>query len=711
MKKFTRILALVAGVSIMLLSGCNSAVSDAVVDDANKKTETDRQITFNITSNSNLINFSENASEPRSIGRTIIPTAYTCSDLWFYYTYKNITSGGDESTATAIEVTGTDKTGTVVINLDAAQYEFKMYAVKKGEAETEAPATMDTSKTVLQGSASADIRTSDNVNFFLTAEGINNTGTVALKLYTKGWELPSGYDVKADLTYTKADATHEIDSTVNNTTVTYPNATFKAAISTETAVNYKPKDESSNPIPIAPGTYNFTVYYEDTVNSNEYVWSDRIIILPGQETAVTIGLPNVIGTIPTKPASLNVTYIDPDNSSTGYYTAQFNWADSSNNEKFFELQVLEFKANEDSTIAQTDTDTNWNNLYTTKSALVMSNIIYGTSTAEVAGVTGDDTADYKVFYGQPESGYIAGALTKNNTVAIMYLSLGSRYVARIRAVNAGGASQWTYAGTSTATTANNSTGLLTANAFTSSTINRYRVTYELAGGSFVDDTDNPLTNQPTTVYYYCQNSTAGNSIMRPNGSGSFEGITNPLIKYNNKIWSSWKSEFDNIGASNASGAYHAVADAPLPYKGCGNITLTASYATVGSVTLFDDNSYKIGAITSSITASDAFTTDDSGISIVQTVAENAGTALTWEIAFPRAKAYENIKIQIVATDKSRSYMLENPTYDDGRTKATFTIPYATYGEGIYNAKILAYTKVKPNDPYQKTIVLNITQSN
>jgi len=717
MKKITRLLALAAGISILLLSGCNSAVSDAIVDDADKKTETDRQITFNVTSNSNLINFSENASESRSMGRTIIPTAYTCNDLWFYYTYKNITSGGTESTAAAITVTGTDKTGTVVINLDAAQYEFKMFAVKKGDSEPEAPSTMQAANVVLQGSASADIRTSDNVNFFLTAEGLTNTGTVNLSLYTNGWTLPSGYTVKADLTYTKATGTKKIDDQVENTEVTYTTAEFQAANAAASKIAYKPMN-ASNQTAIEPGTYNFTVYYTDTISSKEYVWSDRIIILPAQETAVTIGLPNVIGAIPTKPASLKVTYVDPEYASSGFYTAQFNWEDSSNNEKFFELQVVEFLADDDTTIEQKDTDANWSTLYTAKTAKVMSNIIYGTSTDEVAGVTKDDTADYKVFYGQPDAGYIAGALTKNNTVARMYLSLGSRYVARIRAVNAGGASDWAYATLTDAATVDATSGRIAASAFTSTTINRYRMTYELAGGSFVDSTGVVLNPQPTNVYYYSQTYTgtpavlAGNAVMRPNGTGTYESITAPKIQNGAKQWSAWKSEFDSNGAplaADKNGFYHLVTDAPANYKGCGNITFTANYATIGTVTIFDDNSYKIGGITSSINGATDFVTDTDGIGITQNVAENTATALTWEITFPKAKAYESIKINIISTDGSKRYSLENPTYDSTREKATFTIPVSTYGEGIYLAQILAYTKVKPKDPYQKTIVLNITQ--
>ncbi len=722
MKKFTRLVASATALLLLLLVGCNNAVSNAIVDFADRSIAADRLITFSLSSNSNLMNF-DTPIQQKGNSRTIMPTAYICSDLKFFYSYKK---QGESTHSTPVEIdvfaNASGKDGQVIINLEAAQYEFIMYALNSSET------SFDANKVLLKATASADIRTTDTVNFFMTADESKVPGHVSLKLYTNGWTISDAYDVKADLRYTKTTTIetteHKIDTKILNTEVLLfhkdTDSEKDITLLTNTApenANYAPKTTEApvTDLDILPGTYNFTVYVIDKNNTkNTFVWSDRIVVLPGKTTEKTLGIPNIIGVTPTKPSSLTATYTDPDNTYTGYYQTQFTWGDASNNEQFFELQVVEFNGNDSSIVQPAANETQnadevWDDLLSTNSAKIQSNIIYGTQTSEVTWVTSVPNAEYKLFYGHPENGYCAGAVTKNNTSATMYLLLGSRYIARIRAINAAGASEWTYATLDTASTGK----------FPSTTINRYRLTYALLNGSFYkpESTSTLEDPQPTTVFYHSQ-SASGIPIIQPNGKNTAaDGETpvyNQLLKYNDKIWSTWRAEYHADGSSSDSGTLQGyynsanLTDAPAPYTGCANIALTACYETVGSITLFDDNDYAIGTIT--CTNKEFSITNQEALEMKVSLTTDASTeTLIWSIAYPRAKAYESVSIQIVSTDGKKAFYLQNPTYNAERSAATFTIPYKTYGEGIYNAMILAYSKVKPKDPYQKTIVLNITQ--
>ena len=778
MKKFAKFTALAVGLASMLFMACSNISEEAIVTTSAVSSDNYKTLKIDVTSNSNLLDFSD-TTEQGEAGRTILPVAQTCDALWFYLCSKNNTAGDDAfSKPVAVTVTAkssdtTGRTGEVIINLTKADYDFKLYAVPRAgttEATSYSSETDCANVAVLVGYANADIRNDDTVSFYLTSEGLTRTGSVALKLYTKGWEVSqfTGYTASAKMTYTKKTALQSGTAKEGDTVA---------------GSEVPPKDtapESANySATVAPGTYNFEVSFSN--GTKTYTWSDRIIVLPGQATEKEIGLPLVIEQPPLAPTYFNAAYIDPELTTTEYYNVEFVWdmqgkktadADATDidNEEKFELQLMSIPASiADSVVTtytsvitdSTKTDANrkqaWSTLKDSATAAAAGGktVIWSTVDGKTKAET-DDTADTttKVFYGNLDT-YVAGSLQKNNQYAIFKLPLGSRYVARIRAVNAAGASAWVYAdiandikGEGGSLTGDNLRdasaieGTKDAYGFTSATINRYRVKYDIAGGTFTATT--PLAANLKTVYYYCQvfgtetkdsngkvtAVTGGIEIMKPTGAAEYDddgnvtthndfNITNskgvngttddkvedPKLVLGEKMWTNWLKD---------NSAYNEVNVAPFNYIGCKNLTLVANFATIGTVTIFDDNNYAIVNVTSTSTKeggtapiSNDATGDVKAVVYTITASQSKDVGLVWTVTYPADVVYDNVTLVVKSTDGKREYNIGDIQTDSTGAVHTFTIKISEFVKGIYNAKISAWSPVKPNDPYTANISLKI----
>lgn len=717
MKKITRLTALIAGLFMLVFSGCETYLNNVYYTETNTQTAKPSELSIYVTSDSDLVDFSTPA--PVDGARTIIPTAYQAGNLWFYLSYKNITNNATSFTTPELVTVEADDSdsqkGKVTINLTAAQYEFKLYAVKKTETEISGNATQPASNptlpdnAVLMGTASADLRTYHEVNFFLISDGLTGTGEVNLELYPDGWTVPAGYTVSAEMQYTKKTGTNKKGDTVSNS-ATDASWNLNSATSTNPQTYVKTA---------SPGTYNFIISFTNTKDSKTFEWSDRVVVIPGGKTAARIPIPNVIEQKPTKPATLKAGFIDTDNENSLYYTGAFVWEDSSYNEKYFELQLVEVPSGVDSGYAQPTTDTDWTTLVNTatNASNKGENIIYG---VKAQAKNGTDP-EYKIFYGQTNNGYVDGSLLRNETFAKLTLTLGMRYIARIRAVNDQGESDWTYATLTEDLTTSQLGGGTAAKKFTSSSINRYKVTYAANGGSFYDVTTGNTTTAPDLIYYYSQEDTAGNPIMDATGKQEFDAtksdknttVTKPLLKFGNKKWTNWLSPIGADGkpvsAVNGVQTYNAVGAVPANYKGCSNLNLIANYATIGAITIFDDNKYAIGTIESTPAFPTAMQTDQTALAL--TIAQDSTTPnIIWKVNYPTGVQYKKVELIIESTTKNSGRYYTVPADTSTAGIATFTIPYKTYESGLYAAKIYAYTNVRPQDPYQKTIILNITQT-
>ena len=255
MKRFAKMTALAVSLVTLLFSACTNISSDDagyVSSDTSSGNSESRQLTLNVSSNSNLVDFSSNSTsyDTTSGSRTILPTAQQVGNLWFYLCAKNNTSGANSFAApVAVTVIPTDdsgaedatattsRTGHVVISLTKADYDFELFAVPKATGATAAPTYSSESDVkavaVLVGYANADIRNDDAVDFYLNSEGLTTVGNVSLKLYTDGWSLSTApydsYTPSAKITFTKAG---RINTTDYAEGATYP-STLKPASADE----------------------------------------------------------------------------------------------------------------------------------------------------------------------------------------------------------------------------------------------------------------------------------------------------------------------------------------------------------------------------------------------------------------------------------------------------------------------------------------------
>lgn len=239
----------------------------------------------------------------------------------------------------------------------------------------------------------------------------------------------------------------------------------------------------------------------------------------------------------------------------GWYTTAFEWVRGSKNENNFEIEVLEF--NDAATVTPPTSDDEWTTALTTAG----SSEPYGSKFSSAAN-------------------YESGSLLSGNTKAQLRLELGKRYFARIRAVNDAGESDWTLVDLATAPAEPTGT-----KAFTGNTINRYRLTYFMNGGTYFDNETaaEAGTGGSTTdkVSYYCEDSATGIEITKADGT--------PIIKKNTYTWSYWSKDATSEDASR----YNEPGAAPENYKGYKNLGLYAMFTTDASVAIFDKKSLEI----------------------------------------------------------------------------------------------------------------------
>ncbi len=583
---------------------------------------------------------SESGSE-----RTIISDSYTFDDSLDFYLYGESDDGAKiNPTKVTINADDSDNTvGKVTISAESANWNFTLAAVQSDSTVTKKSEMM--AEAVLIGYSSVDMTNGDTVKFTLSTDGLTKKSTVAMKIYTDGWDFTDA--AYADYTVTagiyKIFGGEDIGSTET-----------KIASLTNTApsdANYKLTDE------VAPGTYLFKVTF--TKDSKTYVWSDYIKILPGKTMEESVGIPNVIGVAPSAPTGFVAAYIDgsEDTVATGYYTTELAWTRGSYNEKSYELDILEL----DSDTALPTSDTDWATAVTT-----------GTLTSY----------DQKSFV--ESEFYVSGALTGGNKNVQLKLALGKRYAARIRAVNHVGNSDYAYV-TVGGTTTNGT-------AFTSTVINRYRITYVTQGGSY---TENGTAVTFKSVYYSSENTTDGYTILKFDTEAA-------LLSRDGYNWTRWDS--------NTTGTEYT----DTAYKGYENLTLYAKYTTdtEADVTIKDVKAYDIKGTWITIAGT--------------TLGESEKTAtITKEYKDEEANTFNDVTFTFKPVDDasvitgdfafdtvlfefkrgSRVYHSETKS-NVGLSGVTFTLPMADVPAEICTANFIAYKGSSIEVSYPVTVTVN-----
>ena len=641
MKNRKSIFAFFAICAAMIFASCSN------LTDANVSSSSEDKNTMNIE----VTNYDEVVTQASKsanrASRTIIPDSFD-SDGVDFYLYGTNTSGGTfgpekvDFKGNAEAAGGTSKTvGTVSIPANSAVWEFTLVAVAQGATDTtEANLKADA---VLIGYSSMDMLNGDTAKFTLSPDGLTKEAKIAMKLYTDGWQVPAGFTAKAGiyLLTTGADAGADAGTDPTEKEVAFTDA----SIDEENAVDYAIAS-------FAPGTYLFKVTFEKTDSNKKFYWSDILVVLPGKTIDNAVGIPNVIGTAPTAPTEFKAGYVEnSEDKFSGWYTTAFEWERGSKNENNFEIEVLEF--NDAATVTPPNSDDEW-------------------STALAAGKS--VTYDSKF---SSEANYESGSLLSGNTKAQLRLELGKRYFARIRAVNNAGESAWTLVNLTAAPAEPTGT-----KAFSGTTINRYRLTYFMNGGTYFADkeTADAGTGGSTAdrVSYHCEDSAAGTAIIKADET--------PIIKKNTYTWSYWSKD----GKSETASRYNDPGTDPEAYKGYKNLDLYAMFETDASVAIFDKKSLEIqdGWITVATTGT---LTGKTATIDVATEAEVKWTFTPGEVKDAEGNKIENFaydKVNFTVTKGGRTF--EALSADNVGATTNFTMSLSNLTAGVYQVTFTAH---------------------
>ena len=459
MKKITDFLML-AGIALLFASCSNISSDNTVTEGYTNATTKTKTLKINATSDDATLVFPKVSSDS---SRTILaPALDASSDMKFYLTKwdtlakeagaDNQWSDLEELTFTA--ETGSTTTGTIDATFEVSVYRFILYAVPSTVTPTDKANAAEAAYFI--GYASADLRYADEITFYLTSENVKGSAGVELKLYSSNtkktdelWKVPAGYKVHASIRDKNTDAVVQSSGASSARDIIYllgtsatTNLTAETSLNGSTTAEFKQES-------VPAGTYNFEIAFVDTKNSDmTYYYDEEIIVLPNQKITADVFIPDVLEKVPEQPSSFFVAYADPLSKADDYYYAQFAWSDNSDNERSFEIQLMNISDKLDNTKYTTTTnfknyavptsDETWKGLW--------QKFYTGTYNADDdsqnEGIIIYDWKTYQTSQYNPDPETYS--LIKNNKTAMLLLPLGERYVARIKAVNDIGSSKWAY---------------------------------------------------------------------------------------------------------------------------------------------------------------------------------------------------------------------------------------------------------------------------
>lgn len=649
MKNRKSIFAFFAICAAMIFASCSNIV------DANVSSSSEDKNTLNIE----VTNYDEVVTQASKsanhASRTIIPDSFDSTGVDFYL-YGTNTSGGTFGPEKVTFKGNTDAAGgpasktvgTVNIPANSAVWEFTLVALATG-ATAPTDATLK-DNAVLIGYSSMDMLNGDTAKFTLSPDGLTKKAEIAMKLYTDGWQLPTGFTAKAGIYLLTTGADAGADAAATEKVVDFSTATSKA-----NAVDYTIAS-------FTPGTYLFKVTFEKTGSNKKFYWSDVLVVLPGKTIDNAVGIPNIIGTAPAAPTDFKAGYVEnSEDKFSGWYTTAFEWVRGSKNENNFEIEVFEF--NDAATV-----------------------------TSPVNAWPTEPTDGSSVTYGSKfssEANYESGSLLSGNTKAQLRLELGKRYFARIRAVNDAGESDWTLVALATAPAEPTGT-----KAF-KNTINRYRLTYFMNGGAYyadkaTADADTAGTGGSTAdiVSYHCEDSTTGTPIIKADGT--------PIIKNNTYTWSYWSKD----GKSETASRYNEPGTDPANYKGYKNLDLYAMFTTDASVAIFDKKSLEIqdGWIKVTFSGTPEAGENATLTGKTATIEVKKQTEVKWTFTPGEVKDAEGNKIENFAYDKVNFTVTKGGTTFEAKSAdkvgaaktAEFTMSLSDLPSGIYQVMFTAH---------------------
>lgn len=641
MKNRKSIFAFFAISAAMIFASCSN------LTDANVSSSSEDKNTLNIE----VTNYDEVVTQASKsanrASRTIIPDSFD-SDGVDFYLYGTNTSGGTfgpskvdfKGNAEAAGGTVSKTVGTVSIPANSAVWEFTLVAVTSGATAPTDEATLK-NDAVLIGYSSMDMLNGDTAKFTLSPDGLTKEAKIAMRLYTDNWALPAGFTAKAGIYLLTTGADAGADATPTEKEVAFTDTTKDEAHAVDYAI-----------ASFAPGTYLFKVTFEKTGSNKKFYWSDVLVVLPGKTIENAIGIPNIIGTAPTAPTAFKAGYVEKsEDKFSGWYTTAFEWERGSKNENNFEIEVLEFN-DADTVTPPADADAAWTTALTAGKS-----VTYDSKFSEAAN-------------------YESGSLLSGNTKAQLRLELGKRYFARIRAVNDAGGSAWTLVNLADAPAEPTGT-----KAFTGNTINRYRLTYFMNGGTYFADktaADAGTGGSKTDIVsYHCEDSATGTPIIKADET--------PIIKKNTYTWSYWSKD----ATSETASRYNEPGTAPANYTGYKNLDLYAMFVADAGVAIFDKKSLEI---------QDGWITVDTGTITGKTaeIEVTTQTEVKWTFTPGEVKDAEGKKIENFAYDKVNFTVtkggttFESKSADKVGAATEFAMSLSNLPAGIYQVMFTAH---------------------
>lgn len=596
-------------------------------------------LNIKITSDEGFIFFSQDYASLESLknSRTILPSC-SYSNYDFYLFYENLNSKNDSGIIEKMSFTPIDRNiGYISHSFKKQYYKLTLFALTKeisgnlGNNNSEITASMLNQNASLKASSFVDMKYEQEIYFHLKSNTLS-TGKGAVELsisHLNEWEINGNFKVNCGI------------YSINDGNLIYPaenNVPFELRNTQGSPSSIKDKtfssfenDTTKSTYKIPVGDYEFIVnYIECDAEGNEkkmYRYSEKITVLINQTTRADLRIPDFLDKTPAAPSMLTSAYKLPDSNTMAFYEIQFYWQDNSINENSFELELLKVDGESEEVHSELN-DEVWsilNNEYT---------------------IIGNPDSNSTVISVSEDSPGIS--LSKGFVKFNKYLALGSRYIARIRAVNNMGKSDWNYIQfpASSQLTDNGISFDEGFSAITSevtgdiTSINLYRINYEISNGSLSATKDGTSVTNPSLVLYGSQHVTNHNSLLMfyPDGnSGNFISSMTSLtdfikvqnasitLSFDTNSWSHWTpfSFYDTTTTITRGN--------PYTYKGYENITFFAHYNNENDTSKYtnyylkpDDilvNFYKDGLPTRKIT--DSKTISNLNMTITDLTLENA----------------------------------------------------------------------------------------
>lgn len=404
--------------------------------------------------------------------RTVMSEAVNKDTLFYYLVSKNIRTGRTTLPSTYItfsDLTDSTKSAQTTLDLPDGIYSLTLYALSADLGASVSLALLEESA-VLKGTTTVDLISKEPVKFNLSQKNLSGKSKISLKLCTSSdWNFDSGnFEAYAFV----KDETGALAGMLQAVTL--------GTLPCDTA----PAHEQINTDSVKAGIYTFEIDFKNKTTNQVFVYEETILVSPNQDISALIKIPDVIEYAPNAPTELKASYKNPVSPSATVYPVEFKWNDNSNNEKYFEFELFPLPDNVDSNNI-TSTTTPWTKNY-------------------VKSLTGFEDATlikYDKDFENNVDRRVSGSLfaNKEKTASIVInLDLGKRYLARICAVNDAGKSVYSYLDLSAGGTG---TAGFTAFAADSHCINRYRMTYNLNGGTLTYSDGTPYATGSIVSYH------------------------------------------------------------------------------------------------------------------------------------------------------------------------------------------------------------------